>query len=58
MEFIFLCLKKITFFLVLEIKTEKIKPQLDGTSFDDSTEFRFNIPASSDYFTRFCIILS
>jgi hypothetical protein len=43
---------------VLEIKTEKIKPQLDGTNFDDSTEFRFNIPASSDYFTRFCIILS
>jgi hypothetical protein len=40
-------------FLVLEIKTERIKPKIDGSTFDSSSEFRFNVPASSDYFTRF-----
>jgi hypothetical protein len=37
---------------VLEIKTERIKPKIDGNTFDGSSEFRFNVPASSDYFTR------
>jgi hypothetical protein len=42
-------------FLVLEIKTEKIKPTMEGSTFEGSKEFRFNIPASSDYFTRFSV---
>lgn len=41
------------FFLVVsEIKYEKIKPTMDGNTIDESNEFRFNIPATSDYFTR------
>jgi len=41
-----------TIFLVTEMKYEKILPQIDGANFDASKEFRFNVPAQSEYFTR------
>jgi len=37
---------------VSEIKYEKIYPTMDGPDYSSSKEFRFNIPATSDYFTR------
>jgi hypothetical protein len=38
---------------VSEIKYEKIPAQMDGDTFDASKEFRFTIPANSDFFTRY-----
>jgi hypothetical protein len=37
---------------VSDIKYEKIPAILDGSNYDLSKEIRFNVPASSDYFTR------
>ena len=39
-------------FTVSEVKYEKIKPTYDAQTVDASTEYRFNVPASTDYFTR------
>jgi hypothetical protein len=38
--------------LVSDIKYEKYAVNMDGDNFDDSRDFKFSIPASSDYFTR------
>lgn len=40
-------------FAVNEIKYEKIPVHMDGDTFDLSKEFRFVVPASSNYFTRY-----
>lgn len=35
------------------MKYEKILPQLDGDNFAGAKEFRFSIPAQSEFFTRY-----
>ena len=44
---------KLNFFVsVEEIRYERILPKLNGANVAASTEFKFTIPPSSDYFTR------
>jgi len=39
-------------FIVTEIRHERIAPTFMGATLNDATEFTFQIPPSSDYFTR------
>ena len=47
-----ICRLIIFLLLVNEIKYEQIPALLDGDDFNTSNEFRFVVPARSDYFTR------
>lgn len=40
-------------YAVTELKYERIAPKLDGDNINGSTEFRFTVPATSEYFTRY-----
>ena len=40
------------FFAVIDTKIEEIAPTLNAATLDESTELRFTVPASADYFTR------
>jgi hypothetical protein len=42
----------IFFFAVIDTKIEEIAPTLNAATLDESTELRFTVPASADYFTR------
>jgi hypothetical protein len=37
---------------VIDTKIEEIAPTLNAATLDESTELRFTVPASADYFTR------
>lgn len=40
-------------FSVQEIRYEKLAPQLDANTLNESTELKFTIQPNTDYFTRF-----
>ena len=46
------CIFFIFFFAVIDTKIEEIAPTLNAATLDESTELRFTVPASADYFTR------